>query len=403
MCIVGYDDSKQAFDVRNSWGGSWGLGGYWWCGYDAAEDLAALGRFDAYYMTASENAATIVYFLDEAPAPDYDETEPNNAIAQASSLPAFDFAGYSANLSGEEQYDYFAFNHAGGSNTLIAVSYNASQVQPGVYLRDASGNLLATASGSSGTLTISGVWSSSGTAYLEVKRLSGSGDYTISGEAVVLPPNAPTGVKASDGTSSSAVKVTWNSVAGATSYQVQRADAQLGPYSAIGTTYGLFLDDHPAVVMQAYWYRVLAVGTEGFSLPSTPDSGYLAAPSPTGVTASDGEYGDQVQVSWQELPGAQAYTVKRSLTADGRYTSLGQCTTPSMTDKNVMPGQIYHYVVCAMRDGIESMPSQPDSGYAVNLTAPTDATVDGSNLDSSAIPVQGGTGDASQGKIIVNP
>lgn len=33
MCCVGYDDSKSAFLVRNSWGSSWGLSGYCWIPY----------------------------------------------------------------------------------------------------------------------------------------------------------------------------------------------------------------------------------------------------------------------------------------------------------------------------------------------------------------------------------
>lgn len=32
MC-VGYDDSKEMFLVRNSWGSSWGIGGYFWIPY----------------------------------------------------------------------------------------------------------------------------------------------------------------------------------------------------------------------------------------------------------------------------------------------------------------------------------------------------------------------------------
>ena len=35
MCIVGYDDTLEAFKVRNCWGAEWGnLGGYCWIGYD---------------------------------------------------------------------------------------------------------------------------------------------------------------------------------------------------------------------------------------------------------------------------------------------------------------------------------------------------------------------------------
>jgi hypothetical protein len=35
MVVVGYDDTRQAFRVINSWGGRWGEGGFGWVGYDA--------------------------------------------------------------------------------------------------------------------------------------------------------------------------------------------------------------------------------------------------------------------------------------------------------------------------------------------------------------------------------
>jgi C1A family cysteine protease len=34
VVAVGYDDSKQAFLVRNSWGKEWGQGGYFWMPYE---------------------------------------------------------------------------------------------------------------------------------------------------------------------------------------------------------------------------------------------------------------------------------------------------------------------------------------------------------------------------------
>jgi C1A family cysteine protease len=33
LCCVGYDDSRQAFLVRNSWGTQWGIAGYCWIPY----------------------------------------------------------------------------------------------------------------------------------------------------------------------------------------------------------------------------------------------------------------------------------------------------------------------------------------------------------------------------------
>jgi C1A family cysteine protease len=34
VCLVGYDDAKKMFLVRNSWGAGWGLAGYFWMAYD---------------------------------------------------------------------------------------------------------------------------------------------------------------------------------------------------------------------------------------------------------------------------------------------------------------------------------------------------------------------------------
>jgi C1A family cysteine protease len=37
VCIVGYDDSKQAWLIKNSWGTGWGMSGYCWIGYGQAD------------------------------------------------------------------------------------------------------------------------------------------------------------------------------------------------------------------------------------------------------------------------------------------------------------------------------------------------------------------------------
>ena len=34
VCIVGYDDTKQWFILRNSWGSQWGDGGYFYLPYE---------------------------------------------------------------------------------------------------------------------------------------------------------------------------------------------------------------------------------------------------------------------------------------------------------------------------------------------------------------------------------
>jgi len=34
LLVVGYDESRNAFEVMSSWGNQWGAGGYVWISYD---------------------------------------------------------------------------------------------------------------------------------------------------------------------------------------------------------------------------------------------------------------------------------------------------------------------------------------------------------------------------------
>jgi hypothetical protein len=43
LCIVGYDDTKNAFKFINSWGSWWGIDGYGWISYDFVKDASPVG------------------------------------------------------------------------------------------------------------------------------------------------------------------------------------------------------------------------------------------------------------------------------------------------------------------------------------------------------------------------
>lgn len=54
LCVVGYDDSKNAVKIINSWGTGWGLNGYGWISYNLIQDLS-LSAYVIDELSAPEN------------------------------------------------------------------------------------------------------------------------------------------------------------------------------------------------------------------------------------------------------------------------------------------------------------------------------------------------------------
>ena len=384
MCIIGYDDDLEAFEVRNSWGTGWGLDGYWWCGYDAVADLAELSRFSGYSLDVIANPDAVEFFFDEEAPADFDEIEPNNTTGTATALPEFSFTSFTGEIDEADLVDVVSFDYTVGSNTTVTVSYNASQTRLDVRLLDSSGTILATATGDYGNQTISGVWSSEGTAYIVMQCAYGSGTYTIAGTAT-MPPDKPTGLTAAIGTAETGVALSWEAVEHCNNYTIQRALDAAGPYSQLATTYDPAYTDLNVDLWEPYWYRVMAVNNEGTSIPSEPVQGYTAVAAPTDVMATDGGEAGSVTISWTVDPAAEEYVIKRSVAEDGKYVSLGTFAESPVEDTQIVEGTVYYYIVSAGHEGLEGPASTPESGYAGGgaLDNEGDAVVpnDGDQLD----------------------
>jgi N-acetylneuraminic acid mutarotase len=94
------------------------------------------------------------------------------------------------------------------------------------------------------------------------------------------------------------------------------------------------------------------------SLQVTPISTTPEAPS--NLTATGGN--SIVELSWGAASGADSYTVKRSLTAGGPYTVIAEDVTgTTYSDKDVVNGTTYYYVVNAVSAGGESANSNEAS------------------------------------------
>ena len=197
---------------------------------------------------------------------------------------------------------------------------------------------------------------------------------------VISPPSPIPGVSASDGTYTDKVEVSWTASGDATSYQVYRntSDSSSGS-TQIGTPTESPFDDTTATPGAIYYYFVKACNAGGCSDFGTSDSGYRAISAPADVSASDGTYTDEVQVSWTVSNGADSYQVYRNTSdSSSDSTQIGTPTASPYDDTTAAPGATYYYFVKACNGAVCSDFSTSDSGY--RLAAPPevgDAGLDG--------------------------
>jgi hypothetical protein len=167
-------------------------------------------------------------------------------------------------------------------------------------------------------------------------------------------PTAPTNVQASDGTSCDYVFVSWT--AGRTvEYIVIRDGMAVSSWQEDNNFYDYSGD--PGTV---YTYQVKARNMCGQSIHSLGDEGHRKGPppAPQNLQATDGEFCDKVQITWDSVLGATEYGVYREgelLTSwvDGN----------SYDDTTAIPGRPHLYEVKAKNECGEGEASFANYGY----------------------------------------
>jgi fibronectin type 3 domain-containing protein len=194
-------------------------------------------------------------------------------------------------------------------------------------------------------------------------------------------------VAASDGASLSKVVATWNTVIGATSYEVYRgATSDSGSMDVIATPAGTAFDDTTALPGITYYYRVKACSGANCSAFSTYNAGWRNFAAPASVAASDGTSLYKVSVSWAAVAGATSYKVYRGTTSDS--ASMALKATPAGTvydDTATVAGFTYYYRVKACIGTNCSAFSTYNAGWR-SFAAPTSvAASDGTSLYKVAV------------------
>ena len=245
-----------------------------------------------------------------------------------------------------------------GDNDTVTVYINpvANQSTPGVV-----------AAGTHSTFdvgSISGVGlhaGSAGESIVDEIRIGLS--YAEAVDAVVSPPNAPTGLVVTPGNNS--VSLSWNAAGGGlpTGYNVKRASSPEGPYTTIGTTTAPTVTYTDDILGGETYYNVdSAVNGVGESadiayVSATP---VLTAPNtPSGLSATQGD--SQVSLSWSVSAFATSYDVKRADDIAGPYTPIATTASLSYDDLGLNNAQTYYYVVSANGAGGSSADSLPVS------------------------------------------
>jgi fibronectin type 3 domain-containing protein len=141
--------------------------------------------------------------------------------------------------------------------------------------------------------------------------------------------------------------LTWGAVGGATSYVVSRGDTAGAATSQIATPTATSFTDSGLGQGVTKFYTVHAVGAGGASGESAAVSGTTAVePVPGNVLATAGL--QQISLTWDAVPGATQYEIRRSDTSGGIKGLAGSTAGSSFVDQGLTQLVTRFYVVRAI-------------------------------------------------------
>ena len=206
-------------------------------------------------------------------------------------------------------------------------------------------------------------------------------------------------VRASDGTSSDHVDVTWGNYDDSfiNQYLIYRSTSSDGEQILIGHSSITSFSDTMASPGHTYYYWVKSCDEQNrCSSLSGPDTGYatLASVGSNGtLTASDGTSTDHVLLEWDPVYGADYYLLYRGQDATTRPTNnFASTTSLTLSDTTATPGVQYYYWVQACTGVTCSAADATDGGYRA-ITGPTNVQAsDGTDTAQIQISWDSATG-----------
>ncbi len=167
--------------------------------------------------------------------------------------------------------------------------------------------------------------------------------------------------------------LSWQSVAAADGYKVERATASTGPWTQVGQTASNVTSytNTGLTPGTTYYYRVRSFNEFGDSDPSVTVAGMTSPAAPTNLTASAAS-ASQINLTWQNnTAGQTAVKVERATASSGPWSQIASVsgTTTSYSSTGLSSLTTYYYRVRAANAG-------GDSAYSTTANATTQAPPD---------------------------
>ena len=144
----------------------------------------------------------------------------------------------------------------------------------------------------------------------------------------------------------------WNTVTGATSYNIYRAESATGTYTRINTTTATSYTNTGVRDGVTYYYKVTAVNGVGESAYSNVVSGQSKSTAPVTttpeVTMGHSAVSGKPMLTWKAVTGAASYRVSRAVSKAGTFSILTTTSALSYTNTGAVLGTTYYYKVEAL-------------------------------------------------------
>ena len=317
ILVVGYNDSKKAFKLINSWGTYWGEKGYIWIDYDTFKQIT----FEAWVMydTVLSTPAMI-------PQP------PQNLTASQGSYDDQVKIDWDRVSNADSYIIYRTIDESKKAQEIGKTTKNVyfdKDIIPGnVYL-----------------YTVISVGK------------AGKSDYSDFAEGYVRDieknkaPGIPQGVRLSMYDES--VYIEWDTIKSAADYNIYRWNEKENRWDNSGTTPDNTFFDSKVKNNTKYWYSITAKNKYGESEGSDAQSIHVMKEAvqipniPVNFNVTKGEYTDKIIISWSKVENAETYIIERWYTGMDAWEYLTETSSTSLTDKNTDQGVYYYYSVSA--------------------------------------------------------